>query len=387
MTPALLMLALCAGPAPVQADGADTAAPGAGIRAVVLDGDPRDLPHAAEDRWADWSPDVLPPDVILPTFQAAVRAYTSGALPVALGHLWTVLSEHPDYPPALHQMGVIYFRLRRYGDAVHVLERFFARAPDEVAETRALAHSYYSLGRYDDALRHYARVLAAQPGMVEALRGIALAHMRLGDAAQALEYLERVIALAPDHADAWAWRARLLFDEDRTGDALAAAERARDLDAFEPRPWFLLAQILYELERDEDAAVARRRFEALDRVAQETRALEAQLLYDPNQPEVLKNLARYRGSVGDVPRTRKALQRLMRIDARRTEWNVFALDVLEGIGDEDGAAVVVTALETNCAGAPETWKRLERYYGRLRHRVKQVQAGERYRLLSGTDDH
>ena len=50
------------------------------------------------------------------------------------------------------------------------------------------------------------------------------------------------------------------------------------------------------------------------------------------------------------------------------------------------AAGAVAALEANCADVPETWKRLERYYGRLRDRVKQVEAGERFRRLGGTND-
>lgn len=381
MIPLFLVLALAAGTASRQDEGEDVPL-GVVMRAEILARDPRDLPRAPDDRWADWGPEAPPPEEYI----TAAIAYRRGALPVALEHLWTVLTEQPDYPPALHQMGVIYFRLRRYGDAAHALERFFARAPEEVAETRVLAHSYYSLGRYPEALAHYDRILAVEPEMVEALRGAALAHMRLGEAEEALALLERVIALEPDHADAWAWRARLLFDEDRVEEALAAAERARNLDAFEPRPWFLLAQIYYELERDEDAAAARQRFEKLDRVAQQTRTLEAQLLYDPNQPEVLMELARYRASIEDVARTRAVLKRLMLLDPRRTEWSLFALDVLVSLGDEEGARVAAQALETNCADSAETWKRLERYYGRIRDRVRQVQAGERYRRLGGGED-
>ena len=35
-----------------------------------------------------------------------------------------VMLDEPDYPPLLHQSGVVYFKLRRYGDSQEMFERF-----------------------------------------------------------------------------------------------------------------------------------------------------------------------------------------------------------------------------------------------------------------------
>ena len=352
----------------------------------VLARDPAALPAAAAERWADWDPDVAPEGELRDGFVAAVRPYLAGHLPASLAALYELLERAPDYPPAWHQMGVVYFRLRRYGDAATAFERFLRVAPDEVAKTRAYAHSLYSLGRYEEAAAAYARILAAAPGMVEALRGAALTRLRLGDDEGALAGLERVLDIAPDHVEAWTWKARVLFDLERTEDSLAAARKARDLDPYDARPWFQLAQAHFDLGQDEEGEAARARFLELDAIAQETRLLDARLLYDPARPDLLLALVDAHRRALDASRARKALERLTRLDPARFEWRAHALEVLEGLGSAEGAAWAAQALETHCAEVADAWKLLQGYYGRRKDRVRQVRAGERFLRLGGVPD-
>jgi Flp pilus assembly protein TadD len=308
-------------------------------------------------------------------------ALVDGDMPRALVVLYSILDAVPEFPPALHQLGVLYFRLQRYGDSLVAFERFLAVVPHKIGETRALGHDYYSLGRYADARAHYERVIAASPKDAEAVRGLALANMRLGDTDKSLALLKRALELDPKLDEAWTWMAQILFDRDELDAALEAAGHARDLAPFEPRPWFLLGQILMELGRDNEGLGARARFDELTAAAQEVRSLETRLLYDPHQPLLYGRLTEIHRGTGNVAKARESLAKLLRERPDDVSLRIYALDVLMKLGDAAGAKLAAAVLEHKGVDDPEAWKHLEEYYASVKERVKQLQAGERYRRL------
>lgn len=351
-------------------------------RALALRRDPHLLPHAAADRWKSFGDPPPRPEDIPNGMRTARAALLEQDLPAALTELYAVLDAEPDYPPALHQMGVLYFRLQRYSDAIEVFERFVQHVPSKVGETRTLGHCYYSLGDYARAKAHYERVLAAGPKEVEALRGLALSCMRLGDAPKALELLGQVVELEPKHADAWAWRAQILFDIGRSDEALTAATRARDLDPYEPRPWFLLGRILLDLGRDDEGAAAQSRYGELQSIGEELHSVEVGLEYGPHQLPLLMRMAQLRRATGDVARTRTALAHVLAERPADATLRIFALDLLEDMGDAEGARMAARSLEMSCPDDPAAWKRLEAYFTRQKDVPNQLRSGDRYRRLS-----
>jgi predicted Zn-dependent protease len=224
-------------------------------------------------------------------------------------------------------------------------------------------------------------VLEASALDVEALRGLALSEMRLGNLARGLEVMRRVIELEPRHAEALTWMAQMLFDDGRSEEALAFVERARDADPFLPRPWYLLGQILVDLGRDKDAHVAQLRYQEIDAASQSLRSVEGRLRYEPHDVGLLSRLVELHSTVGNVPKTREALARLLRERPEDVGMRIHALDVLEKLGDAEGASTAARALEEVGVDDAQAWKRLEAYYARVRNRVKQVEAGERYKRL------
>jgi tetratricopeptide (TPR) repeat protein len=352
-------------------------------RLAALRADPRALPRAAEGRWEDFDPAQLRPETLPPGFLAAARALRAKDVVGALGELLGVLRAAPDFPPALHELGVLYFRMQRYGDALVPLERFLELQPARVGETRVLGHAYYSLGRFADAERHYRRVVEREPGLAEAWRGLALARLRQGDAAGALEHLERVLELEPGHADAHAWRAHVLFDEERLDEALAAAKRARDLDPYQPRPWFLLGRIQFELGRPEEARAAQRRYEELQRAHEALRAAESALRMRPGDLELQLRRVDALRRTGDVARVRKALDELLGAHAGNVALHARALELLDGLGDREGARTIARALEALEPDEVDVWKLLRDFYARAGDREGLVRAGERHRRLGG----
>jgi tetratricopeptide (TPR) repeat protein len=364
---------------PVQRNPAPVVTPEA--RKTALARDPASLKHGDAGRWKDFDAAKMKPDELPPGMGEVRDALYEGDMPHALAALYAVLDAVPEFPPALHQLGVLYFRLQRYGDSMIAFERFLAVVPHKIGETRALGHDYYSLGRYADARAHYERVLAAAPKDAEAVRGLALANMRLGDNDKALTLLKHAIELDPKLDEAWTWMAQILFDRDDAQAALEAVQHAREIAPFEPRPWFLLGQILLELGRENEGLGARARFEELTAAAQEARSLETRLLYDPHQPLLYGRLVEIHRSTGNVAKAREALAKLLRERPDDVSLRIYALDVLMKLGDAEGARLAATVLEHKGADDAEAWKHLEQYYASVKDRVKQLQAGEHYRRL------
>lgn len=343
---------------------------------------PEALPRSAEGAWSEWSPEAGVPDEHRGVLSAAMSAYFDRDYPLAVGLFHRLLVREPDFPPALYQLATTYFRLRRYGDCRELMERFLEVAPGEVGATQALGHCLYTLGDYPAARDHYRRVLAENPESVEATRGLALSHMRLGELERALELLDRVVAMRPTHAEAHSWRARVLYDLDRSEDARGAAERALELDPFLPPAWYLLSQVLFDLGEDERAEEAAARFDELTVLTQEVRAQEATLLRDPYDARPLVRLVHLHRTMGNLAGARFALERALAIAPDDPSLRMLALDTLEVLGDDAGAEAAAEELERRCDGEPAVWQRLQRYWGQVGNRTKQVQAGERYlRLL------
>ncbi len=389
LAPFLLMLVLLTG-ARAEVDGAkptDEAGNAAQSsaphpREAALSRDPSALPRAAADRWKDFDPEKLAREDWPRDFLDAHADLKRGDLPAVIGHLYAALDANPDFPPALHQLGVVYFQLQRYGDARTCFERYVVVVPHRIGDTRGLAHALYSLGLYEEARTHYERVLAAAPDDVEALRGLALARYRLGDVEGALADLTRVLEREPKHADAWTWKSQVLLDLDKPVDACAAAERARDLAPWSPRAWFALSSALNEMGREAEARAARERFQLLSRFDQEIRRLQAHLEHDPGDFEARRALVNTQAEVGDRASVRANLARLMSDRPGDVAVRIFALDVCDKTGDAAAGDVAAQDLARVGEDSVSAWKRLETWYALRRNRTKQIEAGERWRRAS-----
>ena len=355
-------------------------------RAPVLDRSPVEWGAAEEARWAAWDPSTPAP----PRAEArgalsrALESVQRGELVAALAGWFDLLELEPEYPPALYQAGVIYFRLRRYSDAAAAFERYLKIAPRRVGDTRALGHCHYSLGRYSQAALHYERVL--EQGETPGVRfGLALARMRLGEEGAALVSLERVVELDARHVEAHTWLGQLHFDAGRVADARAALERAQALDPFAPRPWFLYSRVLLEAGEEEGGAEAHKRFKALEGVAQEVRTLEGKLLYRPAQPGVYRRLVELHAGAGDLGRVTGTLRRWEALDPLGVQPRVVGLEAWRHLGREAEAARAAAGLAAVAGDSIEAWAALARHYRETRERVLQVQAEERWRALRAAE--
>jgi len=75
--------------------------------------DPRTLPRDPSARWKDFDPSKMRPEELPPQWRAVQAAIEARDLPRALEGLQQTLRGAPDFPPAWHQLGMLYFRLQR----------------------------------------------------------------------------------------------------------------------------------------------------------------------------------------------------------------------------------------------------------------------------------
>lgn len=345
----------------------------------VLDRLPTEWPRAEEGTWNDWDPEESgpPTEAARGPLRRALESVERGDMVSALGAWYDLLEAEPDYPPALYQAGVVYFRMRRYSDAAFAFERFLSVAPQRIADTRALGHCHYSLGRYAEAAAHYEEVLSA--GETPGVRfGLGLARLRLGEEAAALAHLERVIELNPRHQEAHTWLAQLHFDAGRVEAARSLLERSQQLSPFAPRPCFLLARVLVELGEEEEADKAHARFKSLERTAQEVRTLEGRLLYRPNQPSLHARIVELHVTIKNMAGTRRALQRWGAFDPDGVGPKLAALAAWELMKRPEEAESAAASLAVVAGDSVDAWAALARYYRATRDRVNQVRAEQRW---------
>lgn len=398
---ALLLATSFVGPLPIEASAAPTAQSGArpgaplGELPAALARRPEDLPRADADRWSRFFDPAAQAEIgrslapgTLDGMTFAQSAYGQGLFVPALETLHQVLEREPDFPPAWLVAGATYWRLRRYGDAVHAYGRFLAVAPSQVARTHGMGHALYGLGRYADARAHYQRVLAEVSDRAEIWRGLALAELRLGNGEAALGHLDRVLELSPGDGDALAWRAETLLELERFDDALVEAERAAAVAPGDPRPRWIAMECLFALGRDEAAAGARAHWRRLDGFASQRRAIETRLLLEPRQPLLARQLVQNAIDVGDRGLVRAALERLRGAGTTASfqcETSLFALETWLSLGADQEARVAALDIERRCASDASAWQRLALYWSVLGDVDRAAEAQRRYLQLTGKD--
>ncbi len=118
-----------------------------------------------------------------------------GRLPEAESILDHILSAVPDEPRALHQKGVLLFRMGSHQAAAEMIERSVGLAPDAIGFRRNLCPIFERLGRYDDALRIGYQAFERDPYDLQTLHNLAVAHYRKLELDQSIDCARRALAI------------------------------------------------------------------------------------------------------------------------------------------------------------------------------------------------
>lgn len=209
-----------------------------------------------------------------------------------------ILSEHPEYPPAILEkgrlllvlgdaplalssltrsvaldpndaesrsaLGIAYLATGQPELALEQLERSAKLAPNEPERLTNLGTAYMLRGRLSEAIATYERALALQPDDARTHGDLGAAHLADDRADKALPHLLRATTLAPERAT---FLTNLGYAYQRQGQLDKAVETQRSALAIDPKlgsAWINLGNALAELGQYDQAEVALRQAETLD---------------------------------------------------------------------------------------------------------------------------
>ena len=197
-----------------------------------------------------------------------------------------IIDEDPDIASAHFSLGNIYFKLRKFTEAVEAFKRSLDIKPDDSFTVINIANSYVSLGRFDDAegfvldylekgfsdpqlyyllgnvnvlrkdygkaVGYFEECLARNPDSAASHNALAAIYIIDEDLGRAAEHIERAIALNPRLANAHYNQAQIF---EARGDLRAAAESYRTEIAASPshfKAMFNLARVYRKMGRTDD---------------------------------------------------------------------------------------------------------------------------------------
>jgi predicted O-linked N-acetylglucosamine transferase (SPINDLY family) len=170
--------------------------------------------------------------------EIGLQHHQAGRLADAEACYAAALTIQPDFPLALHLMGLLRFQQQDYAAAIEVFGRALAAAPAGYPRLAALVASrgetHLQLGQAEAALDDFGRGLALDPRSAAVWNNRGLALGQLGRHEEALESYDRALRLAPATVQIHNNRGDALRQLRRYDEALASFSRALALD---PNDW------------------------------------------------------------------------------------------------------------------------------------------------------
>ncbi|MBM3759671.1 MAG: tetratricopeptide repeat protein [Acidobacteria bacterium] len=172
----------------------------------------------------------------------------------------------PRSPQASLSLGVAYYAMRRFPDAIGQFLDTSKLAPDIEQPVEFLSRSLEHTGaRQDEVIACFQRFVKNQPNS-------AVGHYALGKAKGDVAELRRALALAPGLADAHLELGQLLEKTAKVSEAIREYERAASLSPKDPVPHYRLSRLYARQGKTALAEAARQRHQKLS--AQENRPQE-----------------------------------------------------------------------------------------------------------------
>jgi serine/threonine-protein kinase len=211
--------------------------------------------------------------------------------------------------------------------------------PNDWVAYKQLGMFYYSVGRYADAVREYEMVVELAPDNAHAYNNLGVLHIYLGDREKAKQYLEKTIQIDPNRVSAMANLATLLFEGKQYEAAAGLYERALARNPESPFAWASLADAYRKLGRNDEA---RRNYEKAILLLNQRVAVEGESV------EVHALLAHHFAALGEFDKGREHALRAVSSDSATDQISIAVAFSLAG--DEQAArAAVERALATGAA--------------------------------------
>jgi tetratricopeptide (TPR) repeat protein len=204
-------------------------------------------------------------------------------------------------------MGLVYVEWNVADQAEQAVARALAVEPDAWLAVSVRAQAHERRARDDRAAADWRTVLAADPQNPEAHAGLARIARRAGDGAGARASAEAALVSDPAHVPALELLGQLALEEGREADAVSLWARAVEASPADRAARATLAGLYVKRG---DAAAARDQWKAAVALREDVEGLTA--------------LAEASRAAGDLETERRALERLVALDAQSPAWRRLA---------------------------------------------------------------
>lgn len=231
----------------------------------------------------------------------------------------------------------------RMADALPLLEKAAALAPDEPIVWQRLGEVRLKNNQTDGAATAFTAVLRLRPNDVHALFGLARCDLQAGRLTAARGRLQEAVAANPDFPGAQSLLATVWERLGNTAAAQAARLRVRGDGRYTeaPDPW---AVDLATFGHDPYALlVAASALSSDARPREALPLLERALALNPRDARLHRQLGNTLARIGDLPAARAPLERALALAPADEKIRTDLLNLLKGLKDEPAAERVVLA--------------------------------------------
>ena len=178
-----------------------------------------------------------------PRLREAAAALVDNNLPLADMRLHAHLAAYPTDVAALRMLAEVAGRLRRYSDALQLLERCLELAPSFDAARHNYAVVLNRMAKPAVALPHLERLLASDPNNPSYLNLKAAVLANLGEYAGSIDVYRTVLGRFPRQPKIWMSYAHALKTARRQDESIAAYRRAIEMDPTLGEAYWSLANL------------------------------------------------------------------------------------------------------------------------------------------------
>ena len=159
------------------------------------------------------------------------------------------LERDPESYTAVHNLGMLYSRLKREDKALECFERAHELKPDRFMAAYNAANALLRLGRHQQAIDMYRHAAEREPDNPDPWHSAGIASVRLGDLLGAYRAFRRAVYLDSGYLASWANMAGVCRELGLRRRALACAIRAQQLAPGDERMTNLVSECREALQR------------------------------------------------------------------------------------------------------------------------------------------
>jgi len=193
----------------------------------------------------------------------AIAESQHGDYPDSTEKLNLALKTEPDSVPVRYLLGLNYYRMHEFSNAVAQLERVLQLSPDYALAAFQLGLAYGRQGDFDHAIQALKRALDLDATNFSAAYNLGIVYEQKQMVAEAMAAFRQSISISPDYPLAHRGLGEALLYQGQVDDALTELRRAVELSPLDPGNHTALAKALSAKGLDSEAQEEMRKAQEL----------------------------------------------------------------------------------------------------------------------------